>query len=118
MIREQLTIFHEQYYSVGHRLLNAGMSRENMVPDPLRELRVQRLCYCPHLLPLNNNGRVFCVPGKPFPIKEDCPDCPLRLEEDDIPSKLKGQIRRLGTPSDKPLRPSAQADADSKDEEP
>ncbi|MFH1739260.1 MAG: hypothetical protein ABIH23_09650 [bacterium] len=88
-----------------------------MVSDPLRELRVQRLCYCPHLVPLNNNGRVFCVPGRPFPIKEDCPDCPLRLDEDEVPAKLKGQIRRLGTPSDKQQRSPARAADDSEDEE-
>ena len=69
-----------------------------METDPLRELRVHRLCYCPHLVPLNNNGRVYCVPSRPFPDEQDCPECPLRVEEEDVPAKLRGQIRRLGSP--------------------
>ncbi len=73
-------------------------SRNKNQADPLRELRVQRLCYCPHLVPLNNNGQVYCIPGKPVPNETDCPDCPLRLEEEDIPAKLKGQIRRVTGP--------------------
>lgn len=81
--------------------------------DPLRELRVQRLCYCPHLVPLNNNGQVFCVPGRPFPNSEDCPDCPLRVDEEDIPTKLKGQIRRVAAPpsEEKTVKPP-EADED------
>ncbi|HQL63522.1 MAG TPA: hypothetical protein PLQ35_14645 [bacterium] len=74
------------------------MSQNNMEIDPLRQLRVYRLCYCPHLVPLNNNGRVFCVPSPPFPDKEECPECPLRVEEQDVPARLRGQIRRLGFP--------------------
>ena len=82
--------------------------------DPLRELRVERLCYCPHLVPLNNNGQVYCVPGEPFPIEEDCPDCPLRLNEEDIPAKLKGQIRRLATPQEKHRSDSVAAPANKR----
>ena len=82
--------------------------------DSLRDLRVQRLCYCPHLLPLNNNGRVFCVQPKPFPIQEDCPTCPLRLDEDEIPSKLRGQVRRLTAPPEKQQRSSPPPNPDKK----
>ena len=91
------------------------MSRKNTVTDSLRELRVQRLCYCSHLVPLNNNGRVFCVPKKPFPLKEDCPNCPLRLDENEVPAKLKAQVRGLSTPASKQRRPSTKPDPENKE---
>ncbi len=91
------------------------MSRKNIISDPRRELRVHRLCYCQHLVPFNNNGQVYCVPGKPVPIPEDCPTCPLRLDEEDIPAKRKGQIRRLASPRER-QRPKVSDDASEKEQ--
>ncbi len=53
-----------------------------------RQLRVQKLCYCPELVPLNDNGLVHCTPGEPLPL-EECSECPLLIREDELPPRLR-----------------------------
>ena len=67
-----------------------------------RRLRIERLCYCPKLVPLNDNGVVHCTPGEPLPLS-DCEECPLLLLDEDIPARLRkrrDQAASAAEPSD------------------
>lgn len=67
----------------------------------LRQLRVQRLCYCPELIPLNDNGLVHCTPGEPLPLPE-CDTCPLLMREDEIPPRLRRRRKPTQQAQEKP----------------
>ncbi len=70
----------------------------------LRQLRVQRLCYCPELIPLNDNGLVHCTPGDPLPLPE-CDACPLLMREDEIPPRLRRRRKPTQQAQEKPATP-------------
>lgn len=83
----------------------------------IRKLRIERLCYCPELVPLNDNGVVHCTPGEPLPL-EECATCPLLMSEEEVPSRLrKRREQAIQLAATRKLSPKATYEYPDDDEE-